>query len=536
MIRSEFTLEQAVSLYNENKSLHQTAKLLHTSHIRLSSFFKENGVNIGNIGKEYIVLDNDIQSILQLYNSGKKISEISKELHITTKKVSNILRQNGIKTSRWHLHLKKDKTSKVKTTKDKPCKKCPYCDWVTYDIANTSHAYAKHIIGKHNIDINEHLQKYPDDISYFEKILRRRENKVQCKECGKYLSLIDDRHLQKHNMNKLQYIEKYGDDELISESCKSKLHYCIEQMHKNAEWDRFTSNYEKTLHTFLESNNVSFNAHDRNIIHPYELDIVIPSKATAIEFNGNKYHTEWFGGKARQYHLQKTKVCKDNNIKLLHIFEDELYFSKDIVLNKIAHILGIQQELPRIMARKCQIIEVTRHIAEEFLNKYHIQGFDPSTYYYGAYFDNKLIAIMSFLKSKSNENNWELTRFASDYNYICCGVGGKLFKHFIKEHKPNFVKSFADRRWTVDEVNNIYIQLGFEFDGYVPPDYKYYNPKVDKIRRFHKFNFRKKILLKKYQEQLNENMTETEMVKTLGYDRIWDCGLIKYIWKKEMEA
>lgn len=25
-------------------------------------------------------------------------------------------------------------------------------------------------------------------------------------------------------------------------------------------------------------------------------------------------------------------------------------------------------------------------------------------------------------------------------------------------------------------------------------------------------------------------MTETEMVKELGYDRIWDCGLIKYIW------
>ena len=28
-------------------------------------------------------------------------------------------------------------------------------------------------------------------------------------------------------------------------------------------------------------------------------------------------------------------------------------------------------------------------------------------------------------------------------------------------------------------------------------------------------------------------MTETEMVKELGYDRIWDCGLIKYVWKRE---
>ena len=28
-------------------------------------------------------------------------------------------------------------------------------------------------------------------------------------------------------------------------------------------------------------------------------------------------------------------------------------------------------------------------------------------------------------------------------------------------------------------------------------------------------------------------MTELEMMKELGYDRIWDCGLIKYVYKKE---
>ncbi len=28
-------------------------------------------------------------------------------------------------------------------------------------------------------------------------------------------------------------------------------------------------------------------------------------------------------------------------------------------------------------------------------------------------------------------------------------------------------------------------------------------------------------------------MTELEMARTLGYGRIWDCGLFKYIWKKD---
>lgn len=30
---------------------------------------------------------------------------------------------------------------------------------------------------------------------------------------------------------------------------------------------------------------------------------------------------------------------------------------------------------------------------------------------------------------------------------------------------------------------------------------------------------------------LNPTMTEHEMAKELGYDRIWDCGLLKYVWK-----
>lgn len=44
----------------------------------------------------------------------------------------------------------------------------------------------------------------------------------------------------------------------------------------------------------------------------------------------------------------------------------------------------------------------------------------------------------------------------------------------------------------------------------------------------HKFGFRKQILHKKYGLPLS--MTESEMTKQLGYYRIWDCGLFKYVW------
>ena len=134
---------------------------------------------------------------------------------------------------------------------------------------------------------------------------------------------------------------------------------------------------------------------------------------------------------------------------------------------------------------------------------------------------------MTFKKENNKSNNWELNRFASDYNYICQGVGGKLFKYFIRNYDPLMVKSFADRRWTIDVDNNIYVQLGFSFEGASRPDYRY---TTGSDVRIHKFNFRKQILHKKYGLPLT--MTETEMTKALGYYKIWDCGLIKYIWKK----
>lgn len=46
--------------------------------------------------------------------------------------------------------------------------------------------------------------------------------------------------------------------------------------------------------------------------------------------------------------------------------------------------------------------------------------------------------------------------------------------------------------------------------------------------RKHKFSFRNKILSKKY--KLPTSMTEKEMCGVLGFYRIWDCGLIKYVY------
>lgn len=265
---------------------------------------------------------------------------------------------------------------------------------------------------------------------------------------------------------------------------------------------------------------------DREILNGKEIDILIPSIGIGIEYNGLKWHSEEYG-KNYRYHINKLEEAEEKGIKLIQIFEDEYLNHKEVVLNKIAHLLKSQNNLPKIMGRKCIIKEIERENAQLFLDKFHIQGYGKCTVSLGAYYQGFLIGAMSFLNE--NNGNWNLVRFASDYNYVCQGVGSKLFKYFIKNYNPTKIKTFADRRWTLNREKNLYTELGFTEDALLKPDYRYVNPQSP-FDRIHKFSFRKRCLHRKY--SLPMKMTEGEMVKELGFFKIWDCGLIRYVWRK----
>jgi hypothetical protein len=181
-----------------------------------------------------------------------------------------------------------------------------------------------------------------------------------------------------------------------------------------------------------------------------------------------------------------------------------------------------------VYARKCTIKEIYRNDADTFLFENHIQGPSNSSIFLGAYDGDTLIGVMTF-KKESKENCWELTRFATLKDVVCCGVAGKLFSYFVRNYNPSEVKSFADRRWTLDKDTNVYTKLGFKLDKVLKPDYRYFKHS-DGIIRQHKFGFRKQMLHKKYGLPLT--MTESEMTKKLGYSKVYDCGLLKYVWLK----
>lgn len=281
---------------------------------------------------------------------------------------------------------------------------------------------------------------------------------------------------------------------------------------------------EKEICEFLKEHGITVNENIRDKDFK-EIDILCSDFNIGIEYDGITWHSEKYNGD-KNYHIHKTELCKQHGIKLLHIFEDEWFEHKDIVLEKLKHVFHINDGKIKIGARKTCIKGISKFEAKKFLNQYHLQGFVTSTIYYGAFLnDGTLIGVMSFKKDGLKTNAWELTRFATDYHYITPGLGSKIFKAFVNEYNPLEVKSFADRRWTLNENNNLYTKIGFTLDKILPPDYRY----VVGRKRVHKFNFRKQTLHRKYGFSLT--MTEKQMCHELGLYRIWDCGLYKYVWK-----
>ena len=260
------------------------------------------------------------------------------------------------------------------------------------------------------------------------------------------------------------------------------------------------------------------------ILQGKELDIYLPAEKLAIEMDGLIWHSELFGKKDRNYHLNKTEECRKLDINLILLFEDEWLYKKDIVKSKLHHMLGLNTE--KIYARNCQLKEISNQLKNDFLSKTHLQGTDMSSVKIGAYYNDELVAVMTFGKLRialghktSNIGEYELMRFSTSKNIV--GIASKLLSYFIKNYTPIKIISYADRRWS---IGNVYEKIGFKKVSDGIPNYWYIDTQQ---HRFHRFGFRKSVLQRKL-KIFDANLTEWENMQLNKYDRIWDCGNIKY--------
>lgn len=442
---------------------------------------------------------------------------------------SNYKKTNGVY---WHFMFFNLINKKIENKLE-----CPECGWSTKDLNNKTGAFTKHIMNNHD-DIDSFIKKHPKFKKLFNPFMseinldnyfkENNENYVNCLICDKPFKTITNTHLETHGLNIEEYLIKYNNPPLVSNTHK-KI-YCENLTNVDSSNLKYRSVGEIEICEFLNNNNIEHEICNKKILSGTELDIYVPKHNIAIEFNGLYWHSEK-QGKNKQYHINKTKKCLEKNIRLIHIFSDEWETKKEIIKKRLKYLFKTQEE--KIYARKCEIVEITQEEKSAFLNANHLQGNDKSNIFIGLKYKNEIVSVITFGKLRrlmgnkiSHNNHYELYRFASK-NVI--GGFSKLFKYFIKKYEPDTVITYADIKWTPSDEFSFYSKVGFDFISETKPNY-YYTRNYTK--REHRYNYAKNKLIKM---GYDKNKSETQIMFENGYDRIWDCGNLKYVYNKKRE-
>ena len=276
----------------------------------------------------------------------------------------------------------------------------------------------------------------------------------------------------------------------------------------------YNSKYEAELHAWLKSiYDGEIHVNTRKIITPLELDFYIPDKKLAIEFNGNWCHSINFGID-KNYHLNKTLLCQEKGLHLIHIFEYEWNLKKDICKSIISSALGIYEN--KIYARECEVKEVSSKEAREFLEENHLQGFTPSNYRIGLYFNNELVQLLCFGKNRFKNNEIELLRMCTKLNTQVVGGFSKLLKH---QPYDSFTSYVDLSKFSAEG----YLSNNFESIGRSGLNYKY----IKDERVLNRLSAQKHKLPKLLGDTFDATKTESQNMIDNEWWQVYDCDNLK---------
>lgn len=263
---------------------------------------------------------------------------------------------------------------------------------------------------------------------------------------------------------------------------------------------------------------------NREIIKPYELDIVIPEKHIAFEFNGNYWHSE-LAIEDKLYHSKKTELCNKAGYRLIHIFEYEWDSNKDKIKQYISDILT----QPSILyAKDTEVSLITKEQADEFIGSYHLQGIAKSSAFIGLTYKNTLVGVMTFGAPRFNSKyQYELIRLAYRSGIAVVGGTAKMFKYFIEKYKPQSIISYSDR---AKFSGKTYHNIGMTYIGTSQPGYVWFDGNNRVVTRYN--SMKHKLVAAGLGD---DSQSEADIMISLGYYRIYDCGHNIFAWNSKGE-
>lgn len=267
---------------------------------------------------------------------------------------------------------------------------------------------------------------------------------------------------------------------------------------------------------------------DRKALDGLELDIYIPELNMAIEHDGLYWHSELLAEeiqKSPKASYLKYKACKEKGIRLITIFEDEWLDIQDKVKGYLSSIFN-KKITKTVGARKLSLSKEKSKDVRTFLKENHLQGASNGLSYSLKDDEGQILAVAVFAKPNASRNSkrdaMELMRYCIKVGYSVPGGLEKILKQF-KTDLPECKElvSYSDNRWS---AGNIYRRLGFVLESEGTPSYWYF--KQGKPPREHRYKWRKSVAIAVF--GADPVLTEWEIMKSNGYNRIWDCGASRW--------
>ena len=228
----------------------------------------------------------------------------------------------------------------------------------------------------------------------------------------------------------------------------------------------------------------------------------------------------------KTYHRDKTAIAEKYGYRCIHIFD---WDDPDKIISNI-----LNKPTEAIYARNCEVREVPKQEAIDFIFKHHIQNYAKDSIRLGLYLDNELVSIMTFGTPRYNKKyNYEIIRYCSAKNII--GGPEKLFKHFINLHNPVSVISYCDLSKFTGKV---YEKLGFTLLRKPLPSKHWYNMRTkehytDALLR--QQGFSRLIHHKEAKEDNLVGASNKDLMIEAGFVEVYDCGQATYVWYNSKE-
>lgn len=285
-------------------------------------------------------------------------------------------------------------------------------------------------------------------------------------------------------------------------------------------------------------------ANDRQLLSGRELDVVVPSRHVAVEYEGLWFHSEAMQRDTAS-HLDKVRACAALGYRLVLVWEDDWRRRRDVVVAMLAHKLhalgrlavacpGINPKVcGHVYARSLDVRRVSGHDAAAFLEANHVQGAVTATLHLALVdHDGDIRALLSARsphaqsRTRRADGTWELVRFAT-----CGEVPGAASR--LLAHATALLRPQGLARWVSFSANDVsdgglYERLGFRRDGDVRPDYRYFGHLTGDVRR-PKESFQ----LRRFRDDpalvWEDGWTEARAARENGLSRVWDAGKVRWV-------